>query len=438
MSSEGFKETEIGLIPEDWKIKIAEKFCLRVADGTHDSPKKKDHGMYLITSRHLKGNKLDFQNAYLISEQDYDEVNKRSKVNQWDVLISMIGTIGEIYLENNKEINYAIKNIGLFKSKNRNQGEWLYYYLKSFRAKEYIHMNKSGTTQEYITLGALRKFPIVYPKDDLELKKIISILSSLDRKIELNNKMNQNLEAIGQAIFRHWFVHFEFPNSEGQPYRSSGGEMVDSELGEIPKGWDVQEIGNTIETTGGGTPSTKKEEYWENGDIQWFSPRDITANKQMFITDSEKKITKKGLKNSSAKLFPPYSLMMTSRATVGELSINTQEASTNQGFITCIPNEKLSTYYLHFWIKMNKENIISLSSGSTFREINKSTFRALKIVIPNNEVLSTYNSLLKSIFSQIEILQAQNQELSQIRASLLPKLMSGKIRVNIPEEATVK
>ena len=130
--------------------------------------------------------------------------------------------------------------------------------------------------------------------------------------------------------------------------------------------------------------------------------------------------------------------MMTSRATVGELSINTQEASTNQGFITCIPNEKLSTYYLHFWIKMNKENIISLSSGSTFREINKSTFRALKIVIPNNEVLSTYNSLLKSIFSQIEILQAQNQELSQIRASLLPKLMSGKIRVNIPEEATVK
>ncbi len=436
MSSKGYKETEIGLIPEGWKLKAFSDIVDIIGGGT---PKTTMEEYWEGEIPWLSV--VDFNNEFRTvneTEKSITEMglnNSSTKIlKKGELIISARGTVGAI-AQLGRDMAFNQSCYGLRAMKTMTDNDFIYYLLKY--SLNILKQTTHGSTFDTITKNTfdLLKVPLPPMKEQI---KIASILSVLDDKIELNHRMNQTLEAIGQAIFRHWFVHFEFPNSEGQPYRSSGGEMVDSELGEIPKGWDVQEIGNTIETTGGGTPSTKKEEYWENGDIQWFSPRDITANKQMFITDSEKKITKKGLKNSSAKLFPPYSLMMTSRATVGELSINTQEASTNQGFITCIPNEKLSTYYLHFWIKMNKENIISLSSGSTFREINKSTFRALKIVIPNNEVLSTYNSLLKSIFSQIEILQAQNQELSQIRASLLPKLMSGKIRVNIPEEATVK
>jgi len=257
-----FKQTEIGKIPEDWEVKEAEHFCIRVTDGTHGTPKRQSSGKYLITSRHLKEGTLDFENAYYISEEDFQEISRRSKVEQWDVIISMIGTVGLVHLERNKDVNYAIKNVGLFKVKEDElKGKWLYYYLRSGLSKEYIFRNKRGTTQEYIPLGSLRKFPITFPKDRQEMKKIILILESIENKISLNQRMNKTLEAIAQAIFKHWFIDFEFPNEEGKSYKSSGGEMVyNEELGkEMPKGWKVGTIGDVLELRyGKGLPERKR------------------------------------------------------------------------------------------------------------------------------------------------------------------------------------
>ena len=120
---------------------------------------------------------------------------------------------------------------------------------------------------------------------------------------------------------------------------------MESELGLVPAGWEVRPIGNVVETVGGGTPSTKNSDYWDDSNIVWFSPSDLTAAGTMFVSDSDKKINALGLQKSSAKLFPPYSVMMTSRATIGVTAINTQTACTNQGFITCLPNEALSEWY---------------------------------------------------------------------------------------------
>jgi type I restriction enzyme S subunit len=165
------------------------------------------------------------------------------------------------------------------------------------------------------------------PKNTQE--RIVDILSAYDDLIENNTRRIQILEEMAQAIYREWFVHFRYPGHEGT-------RMVESELGMIPEGWKVKPVAEAFETLGGGTPSTKISEYWENGDVTWFTPTDLTRSGSMFVMESEKKISTLGLKNSAAKMFPAYSVMMTSRATIGVTALNTSPACTNQGFITWV------------------------------------------------------------------------------------------------------
>ncbi len=178
---------------ENWKTYMALEFCLNVTDGTHDSPKPKSVGHYLITSKHLQNNTIDFSSAYRISEEDYLKIIKRSAVVQHDILFSMIGTIGNTVRVKEAEVDYAVKNMAIFKmGGNQLRSKWMYYWLKSNKAKKYIASRLAGSTQSYLTLDSLRKFPISAPSED-EMNKIVSLLSSLDDKIELNRRINDNL-----------------------------------------------------------------------------------------------------------------------------------------------------------------------------------------------------------------------------------------------------
>jgi len=207
--------------------------------------------------------------------------------------------------------------------------------------------------------------------------------------------------------------------------------MVDSgtELGEVPEGWGVKPIGEVIETMGGGTPSTKTLEYWDNGNINWYSPIDLTKSGLMFMNKSEKKITDAGLRGSSAKMFPAYSVMMSSRATIGAIAINTTPACTNQGFITCIPNEQLSVYQIYFWLNHTMPTILVLASGATFKEITKTNFRNLPIAIAPEEIRIKYVEDSQPIFNLIENIERTNCKLRCTRDLLLPKLVSGQISI---------
>lgn len=219
---------------EEWKEYKASEFCSNVTDGTHDSPKPKPFGHYMITSKHLKNNQIDFSSANFISEEDYQKVIKRSSVEQYDILFSMIGTIGNVVHVKQKDVDFAVKNMGIFKlSKDYLKSYWLYYWLNSPCSKEYIYQRLAGSTQSYLTLNSLRDFPVLYPGTD-DARRIVSILSSLDDKIELNRKINANLEAQAQALFKSWFVDFE-------PFKDQ--PFVESELGMIPEGWRVGKLG---------------------------------------------------------------------------------------------------------------------------------------------------------------------------------------------------
>ena len=309
--------------------------------------------------------------------------------------------------------------VGFVADLNKADVRFVKYYLDTI--KQQLKNVSKGATQDNLSLDKLLSFDILTPPVTTQ-HKIATILSAYDDLIENNKRRIDILEKMAQLLFREWFVHFRFPGHEKK-------RLVDSELGLIPDGWEIKSIGEAIEISGGGTPSTSNLEYWNGGDVNWFSPSDLTSAGTMFITNSTKKITTLGLQKSSARMFQAYSVMMASRATIGVVAINTQPACTNQGFITCIPNERLSAYQIYFLLDENKEKINTLASGATFKEINKATFRKLPIVIADTTTNKRFDEMLAPIGKQIENLIARNVILRQTRDLLLSKLISGEVAV---------
>ncbi|MBN8557460.1 MAG: restriction endonuclease subunit S [Proteobacteria bacterium] len=210
---------------------------------------------------------------------------------------------------------------------------------------------------------------------------------------------------------------------------------VPSPLGEIPQGWEVKTVGDTFTISGGGTPSRKNEEYWDDGTIQWYSPSDLTGAATMFMDDSSDHITELGLEKSSAKLFPAHSVMLTSRATIGAIAINTQSACTNQGFITCMPNERVPLYFLFHWLTENVPVFQRMASGATFKEISRGVFKTIDFLLPPSEIVERFEAIATPMAGQMLALQRQIQTLRRTRDLLLPRLLSGQIDVEALPEA---
>jgi type I restriction enzyme, S subunit len=288
---------------------------------------------------------------------------------------------------------------------------FLYYWLRSKEYEFRSLADEAAHGTKRIQTDRLLSFPIDLPDEETQ-RGIARFLTAYDDLIENNRRRIEILEEMARNIYREWFVHFRFPGHENV-------QFVDSPLGPIPEGWGVKAIGDVVETLGGGTPSKKELAYWEGGSITWYSPSDLTATGSMFMEDSTSHITELGLQKSSARIFPAYSVMMTSRATIGVVSINTTPACTNQGFITCIPNEQLSAYYLYFWLLENKELITSLASGATFKEINKKTFGQIDVIVPDECTARTFHNTVEPTGDQIRNLLKRNTLLSQTRDFLL-------------------
>ncbi|PIQ27295.1 MAG: restriction endonuclease subunit S [Bacteroidetes bacterium CG18_big_fil_WC_8_21_14_2_50_41_14] len=225
---------------------------------------------------------------------------------------------------------------------------------------------------------------------------------------------------MAQTLFKEWFVYFRFPGA---------GKMVDSELGMIPEGWKVDNIGQYVNIKGGTTPSTKNPDYWD-GKIHWTSPKDLSNIKQPYLFDTEKKITPEGLKKISSGLLPKGTLLFSSRAPIGYIAISNVDIAINQGYIAFLPCGYLSNYFMFNWLKVNSKSIVGAANGSTFLEISKSSFRSLLTVIPEETVLDKFERVSFTIFQKLLSNLIQIQSLTQLRDSLLPKLMSGEVRVN--------
>lgn len=409
-----------------WTEKRIGDVCI-VGNGTHAKMKRVSEGVMYLTAKNFKEDGLNLSRIDYISEADFnryfrDNSQALTKPSGGDVVLSIIGTIGRAYLVKPHERFGLSSSVAILRP-NREilWPKYLYYWVKGPTFQNALRGIVGGVVQAYVSLLGLKALPIRYPSL-VNQRKIAAILSAYDELIANNQKRIQILENMTRSIYREWFVRFRFPGWENI-------KLVDSPVGMIPEGWEVKRIEEVLETVTGDTPSTRKPEFWENGDITWFTPSDLTAAGAMFVTDSPRKITQLGLKKTKARIFPPYSVMMTSRATIGVVAINTRPACTNQGFITCIPTERLSAFYLYYWLEENIEKISSLSSGAMFKEVYQSNFRQLPIAIPDAKIHSLYVEYVKPFCKQIEILLAQNEHLRKSRDLLLSKLISEEIDV---------
>lgn len=406
----------------------AEEYCVSVFDGTHDTPKVTETGYKLVTSKNILSNTLDLNSAYYISEEDFVNINKRSKVKQYDILFSMIGTVGSLYFETSDTIDYAIKNIGVFSCGNKEKAEWLYYYLQSSYAQQYIKRYLNGAVQKFLPLKGLREFPV--PQFNKELHNRIKILLNIDQKIQINNQINQELEAMAKTLYDYWFVQFDFPDQNGKPYKSSGGKMVYNQdlKREIPEGWRVETLKNfESKIITGKTPSRANSDNF-GGEIPFITIGDIRGN--TFVYSTSESLTDLGASVQQNKYLPEGSLCVSCIATVGEIGFTTEWSHTNQQINSIVFEDETNRYYLYFALKNYFENAnASAKTGNTFANMNKEDFSGIRIILPRNEIKNNFHKITEPYFAQIKCLQGQNQELTQLRDWLLPMLMNGQVKV---------
>ena len=272
-----------------------------------------------------------------------------------------------------------------------------------------------------------------------EQRAIAHILGSLDDKIELNQQMAQTLESIARAIFKSWFVDFDPVKAKMEGKQPEGmteeiaalfpDRLVDSELEMIPEGWDIATMQDLGTIKGGATPSTKNPDYWEGGTNHWITPKDMSNLDSIVVLDTSRKITDSGMQRISSRQLPAGTVLMSSRAPVGYLAISAIPISINQGFIAIVCNKSIPNSYVLYLLESNMDKIKMSSGGSTFSEISKRNFRPIKILLPNKDLLVKFNEIIEPIVDKMTRLQREVTTLSSLRDALLPKLISGELRI---------
>ena len=310
------------------------------------------------------------------------------------------------------------QRIGLFQDLDENIvcKKFIYYVFFTKEVRGSIASSATGTKVKHTAPKRIYSINLKLPPLETQ-QKIASILSAYDDLIENNLRRIKLLEEMAAITYKEWFVNFII---EGEKLE------IDETTG-LPFGWERKKIGEVCSLSGGGTPSKIIPEYWNNGNIAWYSPTDLSKSKSIFQIDSNDKITELGLKKSSSKLLLPDSFMMSSRATIGLFGIVDKPFSTNQGFINITPKRKFEKEYLFYNLKSRVEEFKGYATGSTFPELGKTQFRALAMVFPNEDSLIKFHTLTSFNHIVIGNLSHQNRLLKESRDILLPRLMSGAV-----------
>ncbi len=397
-----------------------------VVDSLHQTPSYSKKGLPMIRVTDIKGGPINLKRTYRVTQQVYDEFTKKYRPRKGDILMTRVGSYGTCSYINTDE-NFCLgQNTVVIKPKINSK--YLYYCLITRNIKNQIKSFVTGSTQKTISLKNINSLEIPIHSCDKEILNIATTLSDIDAKIELNNKINDELEAMAKLIYDYWFVQFNFPdaNTNGKPYKTSGGKMVyDEELKrEIPYGWIGTEINQALRTELGGTPSTKVKEYW-NGNIPWLNSGEI-AN--FPIVQSEDHITSNAIDNSAASLMPKGTCVLSITRHLRP-SILAVEACANQSVVGIYESEELKSSYLYPYLKNEIPRLMSLRTGAQQPHINKGIVDASFIVLPPNEVLKAYYEKVTDIYVKIDNGAFQNKELAKLRDWLLPMLMNGQVTV---------
>ena len=418
----------------------------KVFDGPHATPKKTEAGPYFLSISSLENGVLDLSKSAHLNEEDFLKWTKRVTPQENDLLFSYETRLGEAALMKKGVKACLGRRMGLLRPNTEVVlPKFLLYAYLSPAFQEVIKANTiRGATVDRIALTELPDFKIRIPPIE-EQNCVASILSTLDAKIDLNNKINAELEAMAKTLYDYWFVQFDFPISkeqakamgkphlEGKPYKTSGGKMVYDEIlkREIPEGWEGGYLDNLGQIVGGSTPSTTVPENFTKDGIPWLTPNDLSENTgNKFISKGNIDVTEVGMKSASLKNHPAGTVLLSSRAPIGYMAIARTDLTTNQGFKSFVPNKGYTCEFIYYGIKNSLKSIVQNSSGSTFKEVSGTVLKTVKAILPPIQLSELYSKKAGSIFQKQDCLELENTQLIDHRDWLLPMLMNGQVKVH--------
>ena len=316
---------------------------------------------------------------------------------------------------------------------------WLYYAIIHHQLGEIDDGSPIPSTTRAAVYA--REMDVPLPS---EQRAVSRVLGALDDKIEQNRQTAQALELLARVIFRAWFVDFEpvkakaagapsFPCMPQHVFDALAVRFVDSEIGSVPEGWKVKAIGDVVTVKGGGTPSTKNPDYWDGGEHCWATPRDMSRLAHPVLLDTNRRITDAGVNHISSGLLPVGTVLMSSRAPVGYLAVAGVPTAINQGFIAMICDGPLPPIFVLNWVFSSMETIKAHATGTTFPEISKKNFRPLRVARPTDDAIAAYQQTAEPLFDLLTACVRENVYLAEMRDYLLPRLLSGQVRVEVAD-----
>ena len=377
-----------------------------------------DSGYRALSAKNIKTGQIVAEDSIRFVDEELYRKWMKDEVKKGDILITSEAPFGQIYYWDSDEKIVLSQRLFDVRLNDEVCHKYVYYFMTSHRYQKDLEGRATGTTVTGLRQPELLKSTILLPPLSAQ-RSISSILSSLDRKIELNNKINADLEEMAQAIFKNWFVDFE-------PFKD--GKFVDSELGMIPEGWKVGRLDEIADVVGGSTPSKAKPEYYTQKGIAWLTPKDLSNHPAVYTSRGVIDITEEGYNSTSTKLMPKGTILFTSRAPIGYISIAQNDICTNQGFKSLVP-KKAGTCFLYCFLKYVTPEIENKSTGSTFKEASGSLMKSLQVIMPEQKVFEDFETIVSPLFARIESLEKENSRLSLLRDTLLPRLMSGELEV---------
>lgn len=374
-----------------WEMVPAERFCDSVRDGTHDTPKPTEYGYKLVTGKHIKNGRIDSTDAYYISEDDYRKINERSLVEQWDVLMSMIGTVGEIAVVKDKP-DYAIKNVALFKCAGSElKGKWLNYYLMSPMAKGHMSGNQKGSSQQFLSLKQLRTLPVI-TTEEWYMQRVVDILSAYDDLIENNQKQIKLLEEAAQRLYKEWFVDLRFPGHET-------AKIVDG----VPEGWRKVSVTDLLEIKYG-----KDHKSLDDGNIPVYGSGGL-------------------MRKVKPVLYSGDSVLIPRKGSLNNILYVTGDFWTIDTMFYSVPRAANIVKYSYLFL--SGLDMYSYNIGAAVPSMTVKILDGIKLLQPQAEILDQFEEKITPIFERMDTLKKQNAAAQQARDRLLPKLMCGELEV---------
>lgn len=405
MKETKFKQTEIGMIPDDWEVKNIGTTCDVFTGGEVPLKYSKDKNEVFKYPIYSNGRDVyGYYTGFVIGDDS--------------VCISSIGeNTGDVFFYKG-EFTPVIRLKVVVPKSNKISTKYLYYYLKAHK----IDGTKNGGIPN-INANDVKILNFPLPPTLAEQQKIAKALSDVDNVISTLEKLITKKKNLKQGTMQQLLT-----GKKRLPGFSKSNKFKQTEIGEIPEDWEVKELGEISEIIGGGTPNTEKREYW-NGKIQWFTPAEIT-NSFKYVGESEKSITLEGLNNSSAKLLPKGSILLTTRASIGNAAILLNEACTNQGFQSLIAKKDImNSEYLYYLIPSIVPEMYSRASGSTFLEISSKKMKTINISIPSKPEQNAIANVLSSMDKEIEALVTKLGKYRNLKTGMMQQLLTGKIRL---------